>query len=124
MSLELFVSKDHQQHFYELLARDNTSVTDGETMQLLYTIAGNSNLWEHWYQIYDCDRHCLKNYRPFDSGAASSRLFKRALHLFNGKKDLDTKTLCRSLDGSNETIVLNALRLYMVHDVGEYFRES
>jgi hypothetical protein len=124
MPLELFVSKDHQQHFYELLARDNTSVTDGETMQLLYTIAGNSNLWEHWYQIYDCEQHCLKNYKPFDSSAASSRLLKRALHLFNGKKDLDTKTLCRSLDGSNETIVLNALRLYMVHDVSEYFRES
>ncbi|MCH3962271.1 MAG: DUF6075 family protein [Solobacterium sp.] len=123
MEYNCYVSEDHKNNFYELLSRDRTEPSDGETIQLLYTIAGNPTLWSHHDQIYNCEEHHIfRDYKPAERYAASSRLLKRALHLYNSShKDISTYDLCRSLDGSNTLIVLNAMRLYMGCGLEDYF---
>lgn len=112
----LFEKEEHECRFYTIIDKDSTSEFDSERISMFYIISGNTELYSHLHEIYDCRTHRLKQ-NPLHKleymCSSSQKLLMLALHLYNSRncKNITPFEILNNLDRYNLDLALNALHL-------------
>lgn len=112
----LFEKEEHECRFYTIMDKDSTSELDKERISMFYIISGNTELYSHLHEIYDCRTHCLKRntlHKLEYICSSSQKLLMLALHLYNNRncKNITLFEILNNLDRYNLDLALNALHL-------------
>lgn len=113
-----YLSSEHEARLYKLLCEDNTNLHDKERISLFYILAGNSDLYQKKYGIYDVENHCIipclsKKESKVDLSGGAKALVKLGFDLYNGMKQRET-SICDifwNLDEQNRILALNAIKI-------------
>lgn len=112
----LFETEEHEYRFYSIMNKDDTSELDMERIAMFYILTGNSELYSHLHEIYNCSSHRLKQ-NPLHKleymCSSSQKLLMLALHLYNSRncRNITPFEVLNNLDRSNLDLALNALHL-------------
>ncbi|WP_113674317.1 DUF6075 family protein [Vallitalea guaymasensis] len=112
-------NKLHMRRFIQLVERDGTELLDTKRKSLFYIVAGNDDLYNKLYQIYDFDKRvmrkeCVNSNQLYDE--TSIKLLTLAYVLIKENDD-SLINLFHGLDDFNFELALSAIKIrYM----GEY----
>ena len=103
---------EHEERYFELLEKDNTSRTDLERYSLFYILA-NSDIFSKIDYIYDFKNHWIKIdcFEKTDFSSTSKKMVELAFNLYNGNPAPDPLTIFGGLDDDNFQICLNAISI-------------
>lgn len=107
-----FLSQEHETRYKQLVVESEMCPGDTERKAFFYIIAGNNELFQRVFKIYNFKESCLKSTRiPLSS--SGDRLLKLAKNLYNGMlhKSMSVVDLFGRLDDKNFTLAMEAIKI-------------
>lgn len=104
----------NEEKYQFLIKKDGTNPHDLERKALFYILAGNYDLYEKKYYIYDFDEHtiiidCL-NSDGIDLSTSSRKLIELGFNHFNGYPS-DVNQIFQALDFENAILAIKSIEL-------------